>query len=141
MLLAAKVVCGWPVVLEGLLLIVVGSEVALSRVAGLCRVMVVAAVRMVAVLGVCVGVMVRLAGTETVVLGALMLVSTTSKVFGERVEVQGMLREGLVRGDLVVVRVGRQDEVTAQGMVVCSLGINGCGGKVVMVAFSLVSSP
>lgn len=97
--------------LAGLLLIVIGSEVAESRVAGLCRVVV--AVRMVAVLEVCVGVMVGLAGTGVVVLGALMLVSNTSKVLGERVEVQGVLKKGLVRGGLLVVRVGRQGEVTA----------------------------
>lgn len=131
--------------LEELLLTVIGCEVALSRVAGLCRVMMVAAVRMVAVLGICVGVMVRLASIGVVVLGALMFVRTSSEVLGERVEVQGVLKEGLLRGDLVVVRVGKQDKVTAQGMVVCSvvcsMGMNGCREKVVMVAFSVVSSP
>lgn len=138
---ASRMVCGWPLVLEGLLLIVIGSEVALSRVAGLCGVMVVAALRMVPVLGACLGVMVGPAGTGVVVLRALILVGTTNKVLGERVEVRGLLKEGRVRGDLVVVRVGRQDEVTAQGMVVCSLGMNRWVEKVVMVDFSLFSSP
>lgn len=125
--------------LEGFLLVVVGSEVTLSRVAGLCRVMMVAEVGMVAVLGVSVGVMVGLAGTG-VVLGALKLVSTTGKVLGERVEVLGVLKEGLLRGDLVLVRVGRQDEATAPVMVVCSVEMNGFRGRMVVVSFSVVSS-
>lgn len=131
--LAVRVVWGWLLVLRVLLLTVVGSEVAETRVVGVCRVLGGASVTTAAVLGVCVGVTVGLAGAGMVVLGALVLAGVGSEVLGARVELQGVLRGGLL--------VERGGLVTARGMVVCSLVIDGCGGeKVTTVAFSIVSS-
>lgn len=125
--LVASLVWGRLLVLGGLVLTVVGGEVAETRVVSLCGVLVGAVMRMVAVLGVGVGVMVGLGGAGVVVLGAPVLAGIGGEVLGARLE-----------GGCSVVGGGH---VTTWGRVVCSVGMGGCGGEVTAAAFSIVSSP
>jgi len=118
--LVARVVCGWLLVVGGLVLVAVGGEVVETRVVCLCGVLSGATVT------TAVGLMVGQASAGLLLVGALVLAGVASEVLGARVELQGVVRGG---------------QVTALGVAVCSLGMDRCGEKVAMGAFAIVSSP